>query len=76
MKNWELLNFYIKFPSKLVAEGGGGGSIALWLGYLLTGPAAQGLMPKGKKLLMLFKLINTIAKRKVDSGLKMLIEPI
>ena len=40
--------------------------------------AAQGLIPSipEEKLLMLLRLINGAGKREVDSGLKMLIEPI
>ena len=63
-----------------MGKGGGGawgGSIAQWLAYLL--PAAPGLIPsikilsEGKTSLML-RFINITVLRKVDGGLKMLIE--
>ena len=58
------------------------GSIAQWSAYSLPDPAAQGsnfsIPPKNSKelLSMLLRLINGSAQRKVDSGLKMFIEPI
>ena len=57
-----------------------GGSIALWLAYLLPDPAAMDSIPSipeifpEEKLSMLLRLINSAGLRKVDSGLKMLIE--
>ena len=51
--------------------------IAQCLAYSLLEPAAPGSNPRGPKILsMLLRLINGAAKRKVDSGLKMLIEHI
>ena len=59
-----------------------GASIAQWLAFLLVAPARctefdsqhfQKIIRK--KLLMLLRLINGAAYRKVDSGMKMLIEP-
>ena len=50
--------------------------------YLLPDPAALGLIPKDPKFfqrkifLMLLRLINGTGWRKVDSGLKLLIDPI
>ena len=63
-------------PDKLPAGG------AARLAYLLQEIAAQGSIPRitklfqRKKMLMLLRLINGAAKKKVDSGLKMLYEPI
>ena len=70
--------FDLPFPYNLWLEGG---SIALWLAYLLLDPAAQVrfiAFPQSvqmKKLLMLLRLINGARKRKVDSDLKILINP-
>ena len=52
------------------------------LAYLLPDSAAQGLIPGAsqkkfeEKLSKLLRLINNIAAKKVDCGLKMLIKPI
>ena len=60
----------------------GGDSIAQWLAYLLPDPSSSGLIPSApkfffrKKLSTFLKLINGTGLRKVDSGLKMLIEAI
>ena len=66
--------------STTVSIPGGGGSLVLRLTYLLLDPAAPGLNPKKcfqrKKILTLLRLTNGPGERKVDSGLKMLIEPI
>ena len=49
---------------------------------LASHPAALGLNPRipqkisEEKLLMLLRLINGAGKRKIDSGMKMLIDPI
>ena len=45
---------------------------------LASHPAAPGLIPSipEEKILMLLRLINGAGKREVDSGLKMLTEPI
>ena len=58
------------------------GNIPQCLSYLLPDQALVGSIPsireffKKNKLSMLLRLINSAAIRKVDSGLKMLIEPI
>ena len=60
----------------------GKGSIAQWLAYLLLDPTSLGSIPEipqkiqSKKLSMLLRLINGAAWGKLDSDLKMLIEPI
>ena len=41
-----------------------------------SGPSCPGFDSQRKKLSMLLRLLNGTAQRKVDSGLKMLIEPI
>ena len=52
------------------------------LAYLLPDPAAPVSIPsipeffQSRKMLLLRRLVNDPAKRKMDSGLKMLIEPI
>ena len=59
-----------------------GGSIALWLEYLLPDPTAPGLIPSIPnffqmiKLSTLLRLINGTGYMKVYDGLKMFIEPI
>ena len=55
-----------------------GGSVAQWLAYLILNPVAPVSIPRvqSNNMLMLLRLINGAAQRKVDSGLKMLIKPI
>ena len=59
-----------------------GVSIAQWLAHLILDPAAPGSIPSAPKKfseenkLPLLMLIKGLSRRKVDSGLKMLIEPI
>ena len=55
--------------------------MAAWLAFLLPDPATPGSIPTAfpkifqkKKLLMLPRLINGAAKKKVDHGMKMLME--